>query len=208
MKKRKASVRASSGGVGRPPFQYKCRHCAKKFKTRGASQLHAILCHSNPNRQLIIQKISNTQYLRGSTGPRVHYAWYTLKCARCSKQYSVYVSDNNYSKQKYTKFCSIYCRQYRVQNTIQYRLRASMIGKTSWKVHLNALRQRAAIVYRQCPQCGSIFKCKYNSRKQYCSEYCTQIMQLRTQQTAVLQQKIREHHNEYVSYFGWGKTGY
>ena len=81
--------------------EYICKYCGEKFVgTRGGFSNHLRFCKMNPNEYPTKQKHKETKQQRNI---------YRLKCKLCGKEYELELTESQYNKGNFTKFCSRSC---------------------------------------------------------------------------------------------------
>ncbi len=81
--------------------EYICKYCGEKFiGTRGGFSNHLRFCKMNPNEYPPKQKHKETKQERNI---------YKLKCKLCGKEYELELTESQYNKGNFTKFCSKSC---------------------------------------------------------------------------------------------------
>lgn len=81
--------------------EYICKYCGEKFiGTRGGFSNHLRFCKMNPNEYPSKQKHKETKQERNI---------YKLKCKLCGKEYELELTESQYNKGNFTKFCSKSC---------------------------------------------------------------------------------------------------
>lgn len=88
--------------------EYICKYCGEKFVgTRGGFSNHLRFCKMNPNEYPSKQKHKETKQERNI---------YKLKCKLCGKEYELELTESQYNKGNFTKFCSRSCANTRIHN--------------------------------------------------------------------------------------------
>lgn len=81
--------------------EYICKYCGEKFVgTRGGFSNHLRFCKMNPNEYPSKQKQKETKQQKNI---------YKLKCKLCGKEYELELTESQYNKGNFTKFCSRSC---------------------------------------------------------------------------------------------------
>ena len=81
--------------------EYVCKYCGEKFiGTRGGFSNHLRFCKMNPNEYPPKQKHKETKQPRNI---------YKLKCKLCGKEYELELTESQYNKGNFKKFCSRSC---------------------------------------------------------------------------------------------------
>ena len=92
---------------------YECPYCHKHFlMTRGGLSNHIRWCEDNPkskiNKEHLIEihKIKHQQYLENLEKQKKEYTFY---CKECGKEYKLKLTENEYNKGNYSKYCCKSC---------------------------------------------------------------------------------------------------
>lgn len=126
---------------------------------------------------------------------------YTFICKNCGKEYDLYLSDTQYKNDKYTKFCSIGCRNTRKHST-ETKNKISKSVKEFNKKNFDIIKQKNIERKKDkiyvCKQCKKQFRTSdirnTNSIK-YCSNECKHKF-------------LSEHTGGYRKGSGCGKHGF
>ena len=89
-------------------YNYHCQYCNIDFAFQKPSQIgaHKRNCKSNPNLKEIQTKILISK--------KAIKQEYFLNCKKCGKPYVVFLTQKQYIKEKYKKYCSLKCANSRV----------------------------------------------------------------------------------------------
>ena len=92
---------------------YECPYCHKHFlMTCGGLSNHIRWCEDNPkskiNKEHLIEiyKIKHQQYLEKIENEKQEY---TLYCKECGKEYKLKLTEKQYNKNQYSKYCCKFC---------------------------------------------------------------------------------------------------
>lgn len=89
--------------------EYICKYCGEKFVgTRGGFSNHLRFCKMNLNEYTSKQKHKETKQQRNI---------YKLKCKLCGQEYELELTESQYNKGNFTKFCSRSCANTRKHTT-------------------------------------------------------------------------------------------
>lgn len=133
-------------------YSKECQYCGQKIETDNKYQLgaHVANCVQNPN----YNKLK----------PHVKLV-YNLTCQKCDKSYTVNISEINFNKGKYTKFCCRGCANSRI------------ITQEHKDKNKLALSKGITIHSLECVICNDVFNSE-NKNMQTCSKEClTKLLQ-------------------------------
>lgn len=112
---------------------YKCKYCGKEYEKQSSMAAHTGRCKNNPNREANIQKTN--QYVKKANAkhienlkndPKRQKRTYTFKCKKCGKEYTLELSQLEFERGNYKKYCSRGCansRDYAFKNIDKYKLK-------------------------------------------------------------------------------------
>lgn len=139
--------------------KYVCKYCGKQCKNGQILGGHMVVCKQNPKSKQSLNK-SAKAHIR----PRIQFVF---NCKKCGKQYVVSITNNDYLKGRYSKYCSRSCANSHV-----------VTEETRTKIS-KTLRKFNPITYQlHCILCGKpytyIQKHKNSGINPYCSISCQQ----------------------------------
>ncbi len=142
-------------------YVYKCSYCNQDFEFQKKQQIgaHVRNCKYNPNKQLIIDKITQSKDCLKRQ--------YIFNCSKCGKQYGLFLTNHKYNTGQYKKHCSMKCSNSRNWND-EDRSNISRGIKTSEK-YKNRCSNKIAV---KCLICDTQFLVSPSSKKKYCSHKC------------------------------------
>ena len=87
-----------------------CKYCKNEIEYTNVQQFgaHISNCIKNPNKKSTKHKIFK----------------YNLNCNKCNNLYTLELTENNFNKNKYTKYCSRSCANSRII-TVKHKLKTS-----------------------------------------------------------------------------------
>ena len=93
-------------------YNYECEYCNKtfQFEKNGQPGAHKRNCLLNPKKNEILKKMLSTKSLLNPKYKK------QLNCEKCGKIFEILISENNFSKGKYKKNCSLKCANGRTHN--------------------------------------------------------------------------------------------
>lgn len=148
--------------------EYKCKYCGKVFNSANAIGGHTTYCKENPNREKNCKICSNAQktYVSNTHRPKSPIYEYKCTCEKCGTEYIVNITQSQFDKGKYPKYCSSSCSHSRPQtNETREKIRNSVIKSN----------ETYLLTYeRICLHCGKTYKYEENnSTKGFCSIECS-----------------------------------
>lgn len=126
-----------------------CPHCGIEHQGGKSFGAHITNCKENPKRKDKLLKIGISK--------RIIKNEYTSKCLKCNDEYKVYVSEQNYLKGNYKKYCSRKC--------------ANSHNRTEESKKKTSLALIKDPYIRICDNCNIEFKTK-NKKVMHCSSKC------------------------------------
>lgn len=86
-------------------MEKECQHCGKIITYNTPQQLggHIGNCKKNPK---VIDRIENNKKKKD----------YSFECKKCGKEYHEKITENNFNKGRYKKYCSITCANSRTRS--------------------------------------------------------------------------------------------
>ena len=125
---------------------FKCKFCGKEYNNYQSLNSHVRQCKLNPNRHI---KKSNKKE-------------YNLICQKCGKEYKLELTETNYNKGEYTKYCCRSCANSRKQTE-------ETKQKISNSINIyNKLNKKK----KYCKICGKEI---INKKSLFCSDECKNI---------------------------------
>lgn len=151
---------------------YKCKYCGKEYEKIRALSGHTSHCSNNPNHRTHKENSARAKKARETyilEHPEKYVKkTYKLKCKRCGGEYSLELTEQEYSKGKYTKYCSLACRNKRRHSEETKRKIAKSIVENG-----NLYITPCKVYY--CKYCNKPFTIKDERNcggRQYCSAEC------------------------------------
>lgn len=145
---------------------YTCEYCSYELATNNFREfaMHKSHCKKNPNVIKGYEKSSKKRTL-----PR-HI--YKFNCKKCNKEYELKLTENDYKKGKYKKYCSRNCANSRVWLEEDKR-KKSYASKNSKKVLEANRKKRNNQIEKLCPICKKKYFVPVCHKKRiYCSREC------------------------------------
>jgi len=171
---------------------YKCKYCEKEFEKPYQLAAHISMCKSNPKYEENLKKRKRKKSLDQLKEERIlknpykyEYKEFILKCKKCSKEYKLYLTQNQFDNEKYSKFCSRSCANTR-EPSEETKKKISEGVKKFEKNNLskcgkNCFLSIEDIPLIECQQCKKLFIPSYtyngiyykiNRYNKYCSCEC------------------------------------
>lgn len=145
--------------------EYYCDYCKQTFNFQKYQQFaaHKLHCKSNPNYQNRIDKMRKTKIL-----PRIEYVF---SCKRCDNQYKVIMTQNDFKKGKYKKYCSRSCANVRNHSKETKQKISNSINKyfqdnNKSKKYKNTKKEKREKKKYYCKSCGVLL----NNKRKYCKQ--------------------------------------
>ena len=115
-----------------------CQYCGKECKSKMSLIKHELYCLNNPNhksRDIFKQNAINTNKIQ--TKRKIKNSQkqeYKFICKNCGKEYSLFLTKNEFNKGKYTKYCSKSCSNRRIlTKEIKEKISNSLKGKNNFR---------------------------------------------------------------------------
>lgn len=132
---------------------YECPYCHEHFyMKRGGFSNHMRYCKSNPNSENNKKQLSIKQkeYLQNH---KQELKEYIFKCKNCSSEYKLLLTENQYNKNNYSKFCSIHCSRSYAFKCASTNLKEAKCIDCGKLIYIN---NRASIKKCRCEECKFI----------------------------------------------------
>ena len=175
-----------------------CQYCGKECKSKMSLIKHELYCLNNPNhksRDIFKQNAINTNKIQ--TKRKIKNSQkqeYKFICKNCGKEYSLFLTENEFNKGKYTKYCSKSCSNRRIlTKEIKEKISNSLKGKNNFRKKQYKVKEVKKS--RICKVCGKQYKyIRAYSTKICCSPECSEY--LRTHKKDFLSQETLDKFSE------------
>lgn len=151
---------------------YKCKYCGKVFENRMALGGHVSHCACNDNKKRNITTYKTVSQKSRCTYIEKHPEKYVknahiFHCKKCGKEYILNLTDEEFKKGQYTKYCSLSCRNgHKVSAETKKKISESLVGNGNHYITPNKRYK--------CKYCGKEFTIKDNGvrGRKFCSDTC------------------------------------
>ncbi len=141
---------------------YICKYCGQEFESKQKLASHTRLCKNNPNREHNLQILKNNgrnTCNKINESKKQEIVEYKLICPNCGNQYAVSITENQYKKGKYKKYCSRKCANKRI-----------LTEETKNKISKSLKKPEKSYI---CQHCGkTYFYIKGENTASFCSKEC------------------------------------
>lgn len=159
---------------------YTCDFCGKEFETNFSFAAHIGHCNKKPKCLMTYDEYSAASKKGKLTYIKNHPEIYvkkprTLICNRCGREYILNLTDNEYNRGKYMKYCSLECRNTRTFSEETKRKISDSLKKWNSTNSKENKKKKVNLKKYKCKVCGKEFTSKEErdcSGLLYCSKKC------------------------------------
>ena len=160
-------------------YNKKCKWCEKEIEVEKQClfALHVCNCDSNPNKKIRIEK--NKKLFTGKK--KVERKIVKQNCPKCNTEFEIEITDNEYKRNKYKKYCSIKCANSHVvteelknkisescKNSEKVKIANSIITENRRFVLDKFRLKKSEIIKFTCLYCGEIgYDIRNNKNRKY-----------------------------------------
>ena len=133
---------------------YECPYCHQHFiMTRGGLSNHIRWCNNNPKVKINKDKlkksnqIKHQQYLKNKEKSKKEYKF---NCKECGKEYSLILTENDYNKGNYSKYCCLSCANTRHHSKeTRKKISKGLLNSDKYFQHIQNKRKQNKKIYYQ-----------------------------------------------------------